>query len=199
MDIAIILKAPELTEIVTEEKVIYADAGYKFKDSIGEKEVLAVVGDFDSLKTLPKGESLITLNEEKDFTDGERAIRLAVEKGADKIVIYGAYGGNIDHILGNIALLKIAKELGVFAVIKDGGKNTELISNKTEISVKKGGTVSIIPYGGNCTFKASKNLYYPLDSITLTTKDTRGISNKALSEKICVDISLGEALIIYER
>lgn len=199
MEIAVILKAPYLNEKVIEDKVIYADAGYKFADVIGKKEVLAVVGDFDSLTVPPKDETIISLHVEKDFTDGERAIRQAVKVGADKIVIYGAYGGNIDHILGNIALLKIAKELGVLAVIKDDGKNTELISNKTEIVVKKGGVVSIIPYGGDCAFNGSKNLYYPLDGITLTTKDTRGISNKALDENITVDIKSGEALIIYER
>jgi thiamine pyrophosphokinase len=199
MDIAVILKAPFLTEKVIEEKVIYADAGYKFKDLVGEKEILAVVGDFDSLKTPPKDQKTINLNVEKDFTDGERAIRYAVELGAKNISIYGAYGGNIDHILGNIALLKIAKELGVNAVVKDDGKNTVLISKESRFKVKKGGTVSIIPYGGDCSFIDSKGLYYPLKDVTLTTKDTRGISNRAESQEIIINIKSGEALIIYER
>jgi thiamine pyrophosphokinase len=199
MDIAVILKAPFLTEKVIEEKVIYADAGYKFKDLVGEKEILAVVGDFDSLKTPPKDQKTINLNVEKDFTDGERAIRYAVELGAKNISIYGAYGGNIDHILGNIALLKIAKELGLNAIIKDDGKNTVLISKESRFKVKKGGTVSIIPYGGDCSFIDSKGLYYPLKDVTLTTKDTRGISNRAESQEIIINIKSGEALIIYER
>ncbi len=199
MDIAVILKAPFLTEKVIEEKVIYADAGYKFKDLVGEKEILAVVGDFDSLKTPPKDQKTINLNVEKDFTDGERAIRYAVELGAKNISIYGAYGGNIDHILGNIALLKIAKELGVNAIIKDDGKNTVLISKESRFKVKKGGTVSIIPYGGDCSFIDSKGLYYPLKDVTLTTKDTRGISNRAESQEIVINVKSGEALIIYER
>lgn len=199
MDIAVILKAPFLTEKVTEEKVIYADAGYKFKDIVGEKKILAVVGDFDSLKAPPKDQNTINLNVEKDFTDGERAIRYAVELGAKNISIYGAYGGNIDHILGNITLLKIAKELGVNAVIKDDGKNTVLISKDSRFKVKKGGTVSIIPYGGDCSFLDSEGLYYPLKDVTLTTKDTRGISNRAESQEIVINVKSGEALIIYER
>ena len=105
MEIAIILKAPELNCTVSEQNVIYADAGYKFKDKVGVKNVLAVVGDFDSLGTAPKNENVIALDAQNNFTDGERAVRFAVEQGAKTIVIYGAYGGKIEHVLGNIALL----------------------------------------------------------------------------------------------
>ena len=112
MKVAIILKAPSLSVEVTERNVIYADAAYKFKNQIGDKNVIAVVGDFDSLKVAPENENIVPLNVEKDFTDGERAIRYAKEVGAEKVVVYGAYGGKTEHVLGNIALLKIAKNLG---------------------------------------------------------------------------------------
>ena len=199
MKVAIILKAPELTADVLEDNVIYADAGYKFKEQIGDKNVLAVVGDFDSLGRAPNGEKIIGLEVEKNFTDGERALRYAVECGADSVVIYGAYGGKIEHILGNIALLKIAWNLGIKASIKDGQNVTELVYGKREISVKKGGTVSLIPYGGDCKFKCSSGLYYPLDGLTLTNADTRGISNVATQDKIELEILSGQALIIYEN
>ena len=198
MKVAIILKSPELNATVLEENVIYADAGYKFKEQIGDKNVLAVVGDFDSLGKAPDGEKIIGLNVEKNFTDGERALRYAVECGASEIVIYGAYGGKIEHILGNIALLKVAKNLGVNAKIKDGNNITELIGGAVKKRVKKGGTVSLIPYGGDCVFNGSRGLYYPLDGLTLTNADTRGISNQATSEQIELEIISGEALIVYE-
>ena len=199
MKVAIILKAPFFNQKVEEENVVYADAGYKFSRKIGKKNVLGVVGDFDSLKKAPKNVKLVELEVEKNFTDGERAVRFAVECGATEVVIYGAYGGKIEHILGNIALLKIAKEIGVKAIIKDKESNTELFSGRAEFTAKKGGTVSIIPYGGNCSFKTSQGLYYPLDNLTLTPCDTRGISNIAEQEKIVVETDKGEALIIYER
>ena len=112
MEVAIILKAPTLNVSVDEQNVIYADAGYKFKNQIGNKTVLAVVGDFDSLKSAPANEKLIPLEVEKNFTDGERAVRYAKEVGATKVVIYGAFGGKMEHILGNLALLKLPKLLG---------------------------------------------------------------------------------------
>ena len=199
MKVAIILKAPELNDKVTEDYVIFADAGYKFKDKIGNKTVLCVVGDFDSLGSAPVGEKIIGLEVEKNFTDGERAVRYAKEVGAKEIVIYGAYGGKIEHVLGNIALLKIAESIGLKAVIKDGTTVTHLISGKVTINAKKGGTLSLIPYGGNCSFKSSKGLYYPLDGLTLTPSDTRGISNVIEKEKLTIEIISGDALVIYEK
>jgi len=199
MKVALILKSPEFNDVVTEENVIYADAGYKFAQKIGKKNVLGVVGDFDSLGAPPKGQNIINLNVEKNYTDGERALRYAVELGAKEIVIYGAYGGKIEHILGNIALLKIADNLGVKAVIKEGDNFTELIKDKTIISAKKESVLSLIPYGGDCVFKRSFGLYYPLENLTLTSADTRGISNVVKADSVELDIISGNALVIYKR
>lgn len=199
MKVAIILKAPELNDAITEESVIFADAGYKYKNLIGNKRILAVVGDFDSLGAVPKNEKIIGLDVEKNFTDGERAVRYAKEIGAEEVVIYGAFGGKIEHILGNIALLKIAENIGLKASIKDGKIFTKLISGKVDIAAKKGSALSLIPYGGNCSFKSSQGLYYPLDNLTLTPCDTRGISNVVCADRISLDIIDGFALVIYEN
>ena len=197
--IAIILKYPEFCETVTEDTVIYADAALNHAEKVGKKKILAVVGDFDSLGYTPNGINIVGLNVEKDFTDGERAIHLAVEQGYKDITIYGAYGGKIEHVLGNIALLKIAKNLGAKAVIKHGDNVTELLSDSAVLSVEKGSTLSIIPYGERCEFIKSSGLYYPLDNLVLTNADTRGISNQTTEQEVRIEIKKGEALVIYGR
>lgn len=199
MEIALILKSPEFNQTVTQETVIYADAGYLHARAVGDKKVLAVVGDFDSLKSAPKGQNVVELEVEKNYTDGERALRYALEKGYDDITIYGAFGGKIEHVLGNIALLGIAKNLGIKAKIVDKDVVVELIDGKKCLSLKKGIKVSLIPYGGDCRFEYSKGLYYPLDNLTLTPSDTRGISNETNLEQIEIKISSGMALIIYSK
>ena len=200
MAVAIILKSPEFNDTVTEKNVIYADAAYKFADRLKGKTVLGVVGDFDSLRYIPNQEKVVLLDEEKNFTDGERALLYAKECGETEIVIYGAYGGKIEHVLGNITLLKIAKDNGLKAVIKSGNCITELLgAGEYGFYVKEKSKVSLIPYGGNCMFKCSEGLYYPLDGLTLTSADTRGISNVAEKSEITVSIIKGEALIIYEK
>lgn len=199
MKVALILKAPALNVEVTEDNVIFADAGYKFKEQIGEKNVLAVVGDFDSLKTVPENEKNVPLQVEKNFTDGERAVHYAKEIGATEIVIYGAYGGRTEHVLGNIALLKIAKNIGLNAVIKDENGLTELIDGVWEKRLKTGSLLSLIPFGGNCTFVNSKGLYYPLATLTLTNADTRGISNVVNDSTVVIEVLHGQSLVFYEE
>ena len=200
MAVAIILKSPELNDTVTESKVIYADAAYKFSDRLKGKTVLGVVGDFDSLGRIPDKEKVVLLDEEKNFTDGERAVFYAAECGETEIVIYVAFGGKIEHILGNIALLKIAKDLGLKAAIRSEGRFLELLgSGEYRFGVKGKSKVSLIPYGGNCVFGTSRGLYYPLDGLTLTAADTRGISNVAESSEISLNILSGETLIVYEK
>ena len=199
MKVAIILKAPQMDFTVEEEKVIYADAGYKYADKIGKKNVLGVVGDFDSLGEAPKGQKIVELEVEKNFTDGERAVRYAKECGATDIVIYGVYGGKIEHVLGNIALLKIADDLGLKAVIKDRENLTRLVRGRVEITAEKGSALSLIPYGRDCTVKDSSGLYYPLENLTLTCSDTRGISNVVTENKVSLDIVKGQLLAIYKE
>ena len=184
MKVAIILNSPVPPVGVVEKDVIFADGAYKHKDLYKDKNVIAVVGDFDTLKYKPEGVPVVSLNEEKDFTDGERAVRYAKEVGADEIVIYGATDGKIDHVLGNIFLLKIAEEIGVKAKIKG------------EFNVNRGKVVSIIPFGDYCVVTDSAGLYYPLNNLTLTNGQTLGLSNKAVSEKISLDVIKGKALIV---
>lgn len=73
------------------------------------QSLLFAVGDFDSSseeeielvkENVPE---LITFKPEKDYTDTELSVKLAIDKyHPKKITIYGATGGRIDHLLANI-------------------------------------------------------------------------------------------------
>ena len=74
----------------------------------------AIIGDFDSVNAdtldfFKKKNDIewTKLNPMKDDTDTEAAIRLAIEKGAQRITLLGATGSRIDHMLANIELLGI--------------------------------------------------------------------------------------------
>ena len=71
-----------------------------------------VDGDFDSLSGDGKAylESLdhteiVRLNPEKDDTDTQSTLNLAIRRGAKNILILGATGARLDHIIGNMGLL----------------------------------------------------------------------------------------------
>ena len=66
-----------------------------------------IVGDFDTVKSeildLYKEDTSIKIhkfNPIKDNTDTDIAIRLAVEFKSDEIIILGAIGTRVDHLLG---------------------------------------------------------------------------------------------------
>ena len=198
MKVAIVLNSPNPIKKVVENDVIYTDGGYKNRKYLKGKNTLALVGDFDTLEKIPKGVNIVKLDRIKDFTDGEKAVRYAKEIGAESVTIYGATGGKTEHVLGNIALLKIAKNICLPARIIDGSNAVELLGEgRYEFKTEKDKKVSFIPYGGECEFMFSFGLYYPLEGIKLTAADTLGISNVALSENFSVEIKSGEALIIY--
>lgn len=199
MKAAIILNSPDPVMNVREQNVIYADAGYKNKHLLKGKTTLAVVGDFDTLGKAPEGERVVSLEREKDFTDGERAIRFAKEHGAKEVTIYGAFGGRPEHILGNIALLAIAEKIGLKASARGDSFVMYLVSGAKAFSVRKGTSVSLIPYTDECTVTDSRGLYYPLDNLVLTKEDTRGISNETTETEFYINVCRGKVLaIIYD-
>lgn len=201
MEVAIVLNSPFPVKHVDESLVIYADRGYVNKKYLKDKTTLGVVGDFDTLGKPPKNEKVILLEREKNFTDGETAVFFAKESGADKISVYGADGGKIDHVLGNIFLLKTADTIGLKAVIKgENYKMTLIKQGKNDFSAKKGVTVSVIPFGGKTDFYKSDGLYYPLNDLTIAPDCTRGISNVTIKDDFSIEIKNGEALVIvYDK
>ena len=92
--------------------VIAADGGANWCAAWGWQPDL-VIGDMDSLdeavavRLQADGVAFVRHPVEKDETDLELALRAAVERGADEIVVAAALGGRIDHTLGNLALLAL--------------------------------------------------------------------------------------------
>src|SRR2546428_11455099 len=71
-----------------------------------------VVGDFDSLDGLlledlgKRGSEIRRAAVEKDETDTELAVQVAIDEGATRITLAGALGGaRLDHNMANIFLL----------------------------------------------------------------------------------------------
>lgn len=194
MRVAILLNAPTLNIEIAESNIICADGGYNL---LQNQPPIAIVGDLDSIAHIPNGIKIIKHPAEKNFTDGELAVRYAIDKGFSEIVFYGATGGRLDHILGNLALLKLAHDLGVSATLKDSGLTVYFCSADFSLKTEKGDIISILPYGGNATILQSHGLYYPLANLQLKPNDTRGISNILTGDNMKIKIKNGEVLVFH--
>ena len=160
-----------------------------------------LIGDFDSassssisrLKSC--GVRMIQLTVHKNETDTEAAITLAIQSGADDVVILGALGRRLDHTLGNLAMLLKSARAGVRCRIIDDTHEITAASGEFELIGRAGQTVSIIPLSGDVTVTAN-NLVYPLERLLLRVDSSRGISNIIEKSPAKITISGGYALII---
>ena len=93
----------EYKDFIDDSLVISADKGYKLAQAVGVKSDI-IMGDFDSAEK-PVFDNIEIFPSEKDDTDLMLAIKEGFESGCDDFLIFGATGGRVDHLLGNIQSL----------------------------------------------------------------------------------------------
>jgi thiamine pyrophosphokinase len=163
-----------------------------------------VVGDFDSLDTAllqelsERGSQVRRVAVEKDETDTELAVQVAIEQGATSITLLGAFGGaRFDHTLANILLLAGFERVPIRIV--DGPATCWLVRGpgSSEINGRVGDLVSLLPLTGDASGVRTKGLYYALNGETLYFGRPRGMSNVLIEEHAEVFVEGGMVLVIH--
>lgn len=195
MKVAIVLNCGQrINRQIVADKIICCDGGF---DVCNQKPDL-VIGDMDSIKSTVCDIPTIRHSTHKNASDGELAVYHAKEVlKADEIVFYGVLGGRYDHVLCNLAIMRLAFSLGMSAKAEEDGLDIFYCQHAFDLDTKEGETISILPFGSNATVTNSKNLEYPLDNLTLTPQDSRGLSNVSLGGKIHIDITDGGVLLFH--
>lgn len=177
--------------------LICADGGYKFAEQLNIPIDL-VVGDFDSCNgIIPQHLKTIVVPVEKDDTDLQLALKLAVEKEPKKITILGGIGGRVDHTIGNIQNI-----VHYSSFVPD----ITLIDPFQSITVQRPGTriykgakntkFSAFAFTEEVTGVTYKGAYYPLENHTLNQNFPLGISNEFLTDEIEVTTKSGILIVI---
>lgn len=181
--------------------IISADGGLKHLNTIDVIPHI-IVGDMDSVddydfKTIEENKVEIhRLPHDKNETDTEIAIDIAVLKGVDEIVMVGVTGGRLDHTMANIGLLKEIYDRGIKAEIKSDFNDIIITDRDIEIYGNPGDIVSIIPVSEKVTGVTLIGLEYPLTNKELLFGAPRGISNVFLSDRATVKVQSGYLLIM---
>lgn len=165
-----------------------------------------IVGDFDSidnnvLRKYEKSNIIIKkLIPEKDLTDTESALKLAIELKSTDITIIGATGTRLDHVLANIHILKIPLEKNIKTKIIDENNEIELINKSTIIEKKdEFKYISLIPLTTEVTGVTIKGMKYTLQDYTLTIGNSLGVSNEQLEQIAEISLKKGILIIIKSR
>lgn len=177
--------------------VIAADAGLKYLYEAGIAPNL-IVGDFDSLGTVPSGENIIAHSPEKDDTDMLLAIREALARKAETIVIYGGMGGRPDHEYANIQTLAFISNNGARGYLVGRGSICTVIKNGSlTFDDKTKGLISVFCVGDKAVGVDLVGLKYPLNNHTLTCDYPLGVSNEFTGMPSSISVREGQLLIMW--
>lgn len=188
--------------------LIAADRGVEFFMGT-DLEPDVAVGDFDSLsaegakymETL-KHTEIRRLKPEKDDSDTQSAANYAIEQGTERIMILGATGNRIDHLMANFGLLMLGKTKQVQIVLVDAYNYMSLIESGMILKKEEqfGKYVSFFPIEGEVTGLTLKGFKYPLNSHTLKVEDSGlTVSNEISDPEAEVTFETGKLLMIMSR
>ena len=191
------------------DQIIAVDNGLKF---LYENQIRPtwIVGDFDTaapeLVEYYQRQTDIPIhrfNPVKDSTDSQIAIELALELGSSEITILGGTGTRLDHVLGNIQSLMLARKKGVSCIILDAYNRIRLMDGVVHLkkSEQYGKYVSLLPLTTEVTGVELRGFKYELTDYTFTSTGSAGlgVSNEITAEIAEIRIKTGIFVLIESR
>lgn len=195
-----------LTSPISEDAlVIAADSGYDNAKMLGLAERCNfVVGDFDSTKekSFCSRAKIVRVPAEKDETDTQLAIDIAIENGAEELYIIGGLSGRLDHTLSNLHLLEALSKSGISACICDGKNRVRYLKERSSLLVPKD---DYKYFGLILTDKEAKGVSingakYNLKNAKLTKNNPSfAISNEVVENFAMVSTKNGGLLVIESK
>jgi thiamine pyrophosphokinase len=162
--------------------IICADGGLNI---LKKNNILphVIIGDFDSLGYVPKGDNVLVYPSEKDDSDISIAIKYGFDKGYNKFVIFGGFGGRFDHTFANIQLLSFIADRGGRGVLV-GDKSFLTVIKDSEAFIRGKGYISVFSLSDESLGVTLENLKYPLKNATLSNGFPLGLSNEFIKEDV---------------
>ena len=167
-----------------------------------------VVGDFDSvspeiLEFYKKQPKIIfhTYNAEKDNTDTDIALKLAIQMKSSEITILGALGKRMDHAIANIHILKDALGANIPCQILDEHNRIYLVNTEKTLEKDKvyGKYISLIPLTSTVEGLTLKGFKYPLNRYNLPIGTSLGISNEIIEDIAHIKMEKGILIVIESK
>ncbi len=186
--------------------IIAADHGLMMADKL-HIPLDYILGDFDSVpeellnKYKETSVPIESYPPEKDKTDTQLAIELALMHTPAAIDLVGATGSRLDHTLANLHLLLLPMQLKVEAYLLDRHNKISLRQNSFTLTKagQFGAYVSLLPFTGEVKGLSLTGFKYPLDHVTLSSGSSLGISNEIVAEEARVELTEGILVVIESR
>lgn len=182
------------------DKIVCADGGTRHAINM---EIIpdVIIGDMDSSSKLhvdhfrKAGVEIIRYPKDKDKTDMHICMEYALAFSKE-IILLGATGNRIDHLMANISLLKLGLESDILISIRDNKNCIRMIKDSIVLEGEKGDFFSLIPFSEKVEGIKVKGAHYELDDASMEFGNPYGISNYFKDSRVLVSIRNGYLLVI---
>ena len=181
--------------------VVAADSGAERAAALG-LDIDVLVGDLDSVRPATvaavdaAGGRVVRHPRDKDATDLELALDLAVELAPARVVVVGGHGGRLDHALATMAALAAAAVPGRRVEAWMGPALVQLTADEVTVAGRPGELVSLVPTGGPVDGVTTTGLRWPLVDAHLPYGSTRGVSNEVSTSPARVTLTGGVVAVV---
>lgn len=181
---------------------VAADSGIRNALLLGD-HIDVAVGDFDSFpeRDIPEDAEIVRLKPEKDLTDSQVAVEIALEKGAESFVIIGGLSGRLDHTLANLSILEDLTARGHYAIMTDGVSRVHYISGGSALIGRSGfkyfSLIAATDIAKGVSIEGAK---YPLKNARLSRRNGGfATSNEIDGNCALISVKKGALFIIESR
>lgn len=181
---------------------VAADSGIRNALLLGD-HIDVAVGDFDSFpeRDIPEDAEIVRLRPEKDLTDSQVAVEIALEKGAESFVIIGGLSGRLDHTLANLSILEDLTARGHYAIMTDGVSRVHFINGGSALIGRSGfkyfSLIAATDIAKGVSIEGAK---YPLKNARLSRKNGGfATSNEIDGNCALISVKKGALFIIESR
>lgn len=176
--------------------IIFCDSGLKHLAHLQVQPGL-IVGDFDSHENPHLDVETIVLPCEKDDTDTVYAVKEAIKRGFDSLLLIGVIGARLDHTLGNVSILLYLDSLGKKGIIVDDYSEMEIVSKEPAYIDDSYSFFSLLNISGSAKGVTIENAKYLLDNAEINCEYQYGVSNEVIVNKTAkVSVKQGNLLLI---
>ncbi|MCI9077996.1 MAG: thiamine diphosphokinase [Lachnospiraceae bacterium] len=191
------------------DTIACADSGLDAAKKLG-LDIDFLLGDFDSvqkdtLKGFMEENALPGSNTKfarypakKDYTDMHLILEWAVSQKPSGIIILGATGGRLDHLIANINILMLPLANNIPAYIVD--RNNKLCLAGSRHIIKREESpwkyISVYPLTDKVTGVSLAGVKYPLEDVVLEKGGSTTVSNEFAADASEAVISLDTGILI---
>ena len=191
----------KIEEKITEYDVLLALDGAANRMVEADIVPAAIIGDLDSvddttLEHCKTNGTLVINTPNQEQSDVAKGLIWAEKTYPnEQIDIIGIEIGRYDHHLAAYSALFETKSSA--RILMEGWSAQRVRSTPTNILVREGAIVSLMPFG-DVAGVSLQGCEYPLEDASMTT-GTQGVSNKAIDSTIVVSVQSGDLLLLFER